>query len=203
MNLELGTFIIASSLTAMACSDRSVAVHDTSGSQGGSGTGAGPTATTGSGGSTAQTPNPDQDGTGADETGEDSPRVDLASPSPVEVSCGAETCLPAQSCVGCPGESPDAWTTTCVDRDEFGNPIGADCAGAVVASCDGPEDCGPEQQCQLVYAANSVVVGCEPAGARGEDCQSFAPSVCHTDEDCSCGRCEADATLHPSVCRER
>lgn len=117
---------------------------------------------------------------------------DTSSPEPggAGISCGEDDCALGQACVSCPIES-EGWEFECVGTDENGNPADSDCrANAVVALCDGPEDCGALEVCTVFYAANSTIAKCLAAPEGEGDCLSPGPRACHGDEDCLCGACE-------------
>jgi len=194
--LLLGVSLLSSS----GCTDR--LASPTGASEVGSGTGPaqsstrqGATGTSGPGVSGTTGAEPEGSTTGSP--------LDVPPAPPGGVGCGAQTCaLRLEVCVSCPGRGPDVWVTDCADTDEYGNPLGVACPGAVVARCDGPEDCGPDERCEVSYNANSIEAECRPLAPRRDDCGDFGPSVCHVDEDCGCGQCDRNSIPQLSICRE-
>lgn len=122
------------------------------------------------------------------------------------IPCGENVCGVGSACVACPVDSGGS-EFDCFDTDENGNTIGSDCgANAVVASCDGPEDCDALEVCAVFYAANSTIAKCQVRDddaeqeADAEDCVEPGARACHQDEDCLCGACAVEEGPLLSTC---
>lgn len=97
------------------------------------------------------------------------------------VQCGRDVCRGTEECCASSGEPLCVAEDTCIRPNSLGG-----IAAYEMHTCDGPEDCGPNQFCCEFYGARGGGFSCWEVGMR---CDSVA---CHGDGDCARGmRCAA------------